>query len=33
MLKDCPGPGEAGDSAAEVTASLRAMVPTGVFGQ
>jgi len=33
MLKDWPELGSAGDSVAEVTASLRAMLPTGVFGQ
>ena len=32
-LKDCPAVGAAGDNAAEVTASLRAMFPTGVPGQ
>ena len=33
MLKDCPADGAAGDSVAEVMASLRAMFPTGVPGQ
>jgi hypothetical protein len=33
MLKDCPALGDAGDSVAEVTASLRTTEPTGVPGQ
>jgi len=33
MLKDWPAVGAAGDSVAEVTASLSAMFPTGVLGQ
>jgi hypothetical protein len=32
-LKDCPGLGDGGDSVADVTASLRTTLPTGVPGQ